>query len=225
MPDSGTPTQKLYQAIFNRLPEQDMDEADLPDLFEILDTLAPREAEVILKRFGITHKEMTQAAIAAEWEITPGRVGQIEQKALRKLKHPSRADKVKLLFALRSDLRKHINALNQCIDDLTAENNQLHVAQIVLQNSLHMIAQMASLHKDEIAQYGINQVVSADSHIDVLDFSMRVYSALIRSGIAMIGDLVSKNRKDLMRIRNLGSVGVKEIEKKLAGLGVVLHNN
>ena len=69
MQNLATPTQKLYFAIFNCLPEQDLDETDLPDLLNVLNALSPREAEAILKQFGITHDKMPQTKIAAAWEV------------------------------------------------------------------------------------------------------------------------------------------------------------
>jgi transcriptional regulator with XRE-family HTH domain len=58
----------------------------------VLGTLTARESEILSKRFGLGDgPEKTHSAIAEEQKVTAGRIGQIEAKALRKLRHPSRA--------------------------------------------------------------------------------------------------------------------------------------
>ena len=59
---------------------------------EALATLTPREERVLRKRFGIgLPTDYTLEEIGQELRVTRGRIGQIEAKALRKLKHPSQA--------------------------------------------------------------------------------------------------------------------------------------
>lgn len=49
-----------------------------------------------------------------------------------------------------------------------------------------------------------------------LELSVRSENCLLRGGVHMIGDLTSKTREDLLKIRNLGKISLKEIEEKLA---------
>lgn len=49
----NTSTENLYLAIFDELPEYDMEKNDLEALFDALNTLAPREADIIMRYFGI----------------------------------------------------------------------------------------------------------------------------------------------------------------------------
>ena len=61
-----------------------------------LDELSPREAKVLRMRFGLdTSMEHTLEEVGKQFDVTRERIRQIEAKAMRKLKHPSRADKLK----------------------------------------------------------------------------------------------------------------------------------
>ena len=62
----------------------------------ILKTLSPKEEKVIRLRFGIgCEREHTLEEIGQEFDVTRERIRQIEAKALRKLKHPSRSRKLR----------------------------------------------------------------------------------------------------------------------------------
>ena len=65
-------------------------------LKNVLDTLTPREARVLRLRFGLDDGRMrTLEEVGKEFEVTRERIRQIEAKALRKLRHPSRSKKLK----------------------------------------------------------------------------------------------------------------------------------
>ncbi len=62
----------------------------------VLDTLSPREERVLRMRFGIGEKsEYTLEEVGQDFAVTRERIRQIEEKALRKLRHPSRAEKLR----------------------------------------------------------------------------------------------------------------------------------
>jgi len=63
---------------------------------DILDSLTPREAKVLRMRFGIEMStDHTLEEVGKQFDVTRERIRQIEAKALRKLKHPSRSDKLR----------------------------------------------------------------------------------------------------------------------------------
>ena len=65
-------------------------------LMEVLDTLTPREKKVLELRFGIVDgRTRTLEEVGKEFNITRERIRQIEAKALRKLRHPSRSKRLK----------------------------------------------------------------------------------------------------------------------------------
>ena len=58
--------------------------------------LTPREAKVLRMRFGIEMStDHTLEEVGKQFDVTRERIRQIEAKALRKLRHPSRSDKLK----------------------------------------------------------------------------------------------------------------------------------
>ncbi|OGK18756.1 RNA polymerase sigma factor RpoD [Candidatus Roizmanbacteria bacterium RIFCSPHIGHO2_01_FULL_39_8] len=65
-------------------------------LGKVLETLSPREKKVLIMRFGLEDgKPKTLEEVGREFKVTRERIRQIEAKAIRKLKHPTRARKLK----------------------------------------------------------------------------------------------------------------------------------
>ncbi len=86
IPDDDAPA-PAEQAAFTLLKEQ---------LMEVLDTLTPREKKVLRLRFGLDDgKARTLEEVGREFNVTRERIRQIEAKALRKLRHPSRSKKLR----------------------------------------------------------------------------------------------------------------------------------
>ena len=66
------------------------------DLAEVLCTLSPRERDVLRLRFGMDDgRARTLEEVGKEFDVTRERIRQIEAKALRKLRHPSRSRKLR----------------------------------------------------------------------------------------------------------------------------------
>ncbi|MBP7073529.1 MAG: RNA polymerase sigma factor RpoD [Clostridia bacterium] len=86
IPDEDAPA-PAESAAFTLLKEQ---------LMEVLDTLTPREEKVLKLRFGLEDgRARTLEEVGKEFNVTRERIRQIEAKALRKLRHPSRSKKLK----------------------------------------------------------------------------------------------------------------------------------
>ena len=86
IPDEGA-SEPSEAASFTLLKEQ---------LMEVLSTLTPREEKVLKLRFGIEDgRTRTLEEVGKEFNVTRERIRQIEAKALRKLRHPSRSKKLK----------------------------------------------------------------------------------------------------------------------------------
>ena len=86
IPDNDAP-EPSEVASFSLLKEQ---------LVDVLKTLTPREEKVLRLRFGIEDgRTRTLEEVGKEFDVTRERIRQIEAKALRKLRHPSRSKKLK----------------------------------------------------------------------------------------------------------------------------------
>ncbi len=86
IPDDDAPA-PAEAASFTLLKEQ---------LIDVLDTLTPREEKVLRLRFGLDDgRARTLEEVGREFNVTRERIRQIEAKALRKLRHPSRSKKLK----------------------------------------------------------------------------------------------------------------------------------
>ena len=86
IPDEGA-SEPSEAASFTLLKEQ---------LVDVLSTLTPREEKVLKLRFGIEDgRTRTLEEVGKEFHVTRERIRQIEAKALRKLRHPSRSKKLK----------------------------------------------------------------------------------------------------------------------------------
>jgi RNA polymerase primary sigma factor len=77
----------IEAAMYNNLQFATMD---------VLDSLTPREAKVLRMRFGIEmNTDHTLEEVGKQFDVTRERIRQIEAKALRKLRHPSRSERLR----------------------------------------------------------------------------------------------------------------------------------
>lgn len=84
--DQSQPT--LYDKVSKELLKEAMN--------KVLETLSPREKKVLIMRFGLDDgKPKTLEEVGKEFKVTRERIRQIEAKAIRKLKHPTRARKLR----------------------------------------------------------------------------------------------------------------------------------
>ena len=86
IPDEETPAPQ--EAALHTVLEEELE--------KVLDTLTPREAKVLRLRFGLVDgRPRTLEEVGQEFDVTRERIRQIEAKALRKMRHPSRSKRLK----------------------------------------------------------------------------------------------------------------------------------
>ena len=76
---------------------------------------------------------------------------------------------------------------------------------------------------EEAVDAGKNSILNKS--IKELELSIRSENCLLRYGIHTIGELVSHSKDDLLKIRNLGKISLREIEEKTAKYGIVLSDD
>ena len=168
------------------------------NISEILATIPQREADILMKRFrdGMTLKE-----IASIYRLSQDRIRQLESKAIRRLRVPSRLYKLRYgvdVLQLQDDIKK-----------LTAE--------LVLKKQT-LLSQLANPELIDVTE----QEVREYTKIEHFDFSVRTFNCLKRGGIDTLGELLNHTDMQLLRIRNLGRKCLLEIITKLQEHGFEL---
>ena len=97
--DGGDDSSSIGEFIIDPNAVDPMAKAEQADLWaavdEVLQTLSPREAKVLMMRFGIRmNTDHTLEEVGKQFDVTRERIRQIEAKALKKLRHPSRTEKL-----------------------------------------------------------------------------------------------------------------------------------
>lgn len=177
----------------------------IPGIADALATLTEREQGVIAYRFV---RKFTLEQTAKEYGITRERIRQIEAKALRRLRHPTR---ISMMSAVPlTELHAEIHAYSQ------------------LQEDYDLLAKAFETLTAKKAEPGviISMVTMADilnTPLENLDLSVRSYNCLKRRGINTIRDITEMSESELIKVRNLGRKSVAEVKAKLTEYGVELR--
>lgn len=174
------------------------------NVVELLKTITEREARIIKARFIDGY---TLEAVGMQEGVTRDRIRQIEQKALRKLRHPSR-------LAIMRYGKENLK-LQDDIDKLNIELKEIKNALI---NAIKH-PETIELTEEEVKLSQLSQ------KIEELDFSVRTFHCLKRQGIETLSQLVQLKPDDLLRMRNLGKKSLREIINKLNDMGYQLSDD
>lgn len=178
--------------------------AYIPGIAAEVATLSEREQGVLACRF---QRKMTLEQCGKEYGVTRERIRQIEAKALRKLRHPSRLNAIRAvpLTELQAkhgeycELQNHYEWLRKAFETLTAQKAEPGV-----------IIPMAK--QAELLETPLNE----------MDLSVRSYNCLRRAGKGTLRDITEMTEGELMTVRNLGRKSYEEIVAKLKEYGLGL---
>ena len=155
-------------------------------------TLTERESDVLVCLY---RDKMTLEDVGKKYHVTRERIRQIEAKAVRKLRHPTRSKAMRAVkYSDFMDLQNKYNILEEEYRYFVENGCTVEEAEEI---------------KD-----------IRDKSIDELDLSVRSYNCLKRAGIETIGQLISKSFEEIARIRNLGKRSTSEIKDKLMQYGL-----
>ena len=178
------PENLLSQVFVNGLPTEMPDDVALVLEYIIQKTLTEREGRVLYMRY---KRYMTMAAIGEEHGLRAERIRQIEAKAVRKLRHPSRSRYI--LMGMES----YINHLcNTAVDERLREYKKEIVA---LEKK---IAELTDTEYEEEK----NELENAP--LAELDLSVRTFNILYRAGYSTVKELLDADAEKIVSLPNLG---------------------
>ena len=178
------PKNLLSQVFVNGLPTDLPDDITLVLEYIIQKTLTEREGRVLDMRY---KKYMTMAAIGEEYGLRAERIRQIEAKAVRKLRHPSRSKYILM------GMEGYINYLRD-----TAVDERLREYKKEIISLEKKIAELTDTEYEEEK----NELVNAP--LAELDLSVRTFNILYRAGYSTVKELLDADAEKIVSLPNLG---------------------
>lgn len=166
--------------------------------------LTEREAKIVKQRY---QQGMTYESIGMAHGVTRERVRQIDAKALRKLRHPSRWRYIQY--------------------GITAVVESVH--EVAFQEGYQKGYQFGCLqgYKTAVADVKANKVnylEHGDLTLEDLELSVRSHNCMYRAGVKCAMDIIDMGYHKLIRVRNFGKKSYDEIIEKLEKLGYDVRN-
>ena len=210
-------------------------------MIDALETLTPREMEFMKLRFGLVDGKYKRLEdLGQEFGVTRERGRQIEAKALRKLRHPSRSRKFKP-FTFQ-ELKENEYVSDEEIELLSNLENEILNSNLIFKHdsiddldlgkdkfdSVRSIKEEINIRKEEAKEEEKETKIKSipenvgNMDIDRLDLSVRSFMCLHRAGIRTISDLIVLSEEDFRKIRNLGSKSADEVISRLEEYGIKL---
>ncbi|MBO5421280.1 MAG: hypothetical protein J6A67_04980 [Clostridia bacterium] len=178
------PENLLSQVFVNGLPTELPDDVALVLEYIIQKTLTEREGRVLDMRY---KRYMTMAAIGEEYGLRAERIRQIEAKAVRKLRHPSRSRYILM------GMEGYINYLRD-----TAVEERLREYKKEIISLEKKIAELTDTEYEEEK----NELENAP--LAELDLSVRTFNILYRAGYSTVKELLDADAEKIVSLPNLG---------------------
>lgn len=178
------PKNLLSQVFVNGLPTDLPDDITLVLEYIIQKTLTEREGRVLDMRY---KRYMTMAAIGEEYGLRAERIRQIEAKAVRKLRHPSRSRYILM------GMEGYINYLRD-----TAVDERLREYKKEIISLEKKIAELTDTEYEEEK----NELENAP--LAELDLSVRTFNILYRAGYSTVKELLDADAEKIVSLPNLG---------------------
>lgn len=178
------PENLLSQVFVNGLPTELPDDVALVLEYIIQKTLTEREGRVLDMRY---KRYMTMAAIGDEYGLRAERIRQIEAKAVRKLRHPSRSKYI--LMGMEG-------YINYSRDTAVDERLREYKKEIVTLEK--KIAELTGTEYEE------EQNELENAPLAELDLSVRTFNILYRAGYSTVKELLDADAEKIVSLPNLG---------------------
>ena len=178
------PKNLLSQVFVNGLPTDLPDDVALALDYIIQKTLTEREGRVLDMRY---KRYMTMAAIGEEYGLRAERIRQIEAKAVRKLRHPSRSRYILM------GMEGYINYLRDtAVDERLREYKKEIVA---LEKKIAVLTD---------TEYEEEKNELENAPLAELDLSVRTFNILYRAGYSTVKELLDADAEKIVSLPNLG---------------------
>ena len=193
------PKNLLSQVFVNGLPTDLPDDITLVLEYIIQKTLTEREGRVLDMRY---KRYMTMAAIGEEYGLRAERIRQIEAKAVRKLRHPSRSRYILM------GMEGYINYLRD-----TAVEERLREYKKEIISLEKKIAELTDTEYEEEK----NELENAP--LAELDLSVRTFNILYRAGYSTVKELLDADAEKIVSLPNLGLKNFSDLINVLSEKG------
>ncbi|MGN1303611.1 MAG: DNA-directed RNA polymerase subunit alpha C-terminal domain-containing protein [Oscillospiraceae bacterium] len=199
MKNKEYPQNLLSQVFVNGLPTEMPDDVTLVLEYIIQKTLTEREGRVLDMRY---KRYMTMAAIGEECGLRAERIRQIEAKAVRKLRHPSRSRYILM------GMEGYINYLRD-----TAVDERLREYKKEIISLEKKIAELTDTEYEEEK----NELENAP--LAELDLSVRTFNILYRAGYTTVRELLDADAEKIVSLPNLGLKNFSDLIDMLSEKG------
>ena len=193
------PQNLLSQVFVNGLPTDLPDDVALVLEYIIQKTLTEREGRVLDMRY---KRYMTMAAIGEEYGLRAERIRQIEAKAVRKLRHPSRSKYILM------GMEGYINYSRD-----TAVDERLREYKKEIISLEKKIAELTDTEYEEEK----NELENAP--LAELDLSVRTFNILYRAGYSTVKELLDADAEKIVSLPNLGLKNFSDLINVLSEKG------
>ncbi len=176
------------------------------------------QVDVLRKRLGFeTGDVMTLAQIAAVYQLSIERIRQSEAKALRKLRHPSRADYLRPIVPPISDADAGVYLAGM---QTTIEENAWarKLGPSIRVKVLEEVSRDPRLLRELEQQAGVTLGEKGETRLEDLDLSTRTHNTLDAAGITTVSAIMRTPPGELLKVKNFGRKSYNEIRDVLADL-------
>ena len=197
-----------------------LNEDQMDGLSFVLSSLTGNEQRILDAKYRMNKP---QKEIAFENGVTEGRITQIRDNAIKKLKHPARLQYVTCGYSLVNNYnhsREEMETAKQEMDKEIANYRRIRdrlraESKMILEQMERTLYSENLIYDDDIMQRDIK----------TLKLSVRTANRLRSSGFQVIGDLERLSRSELRQMRGLGTDAVKEIEEACRQAGIALKDS
>lgn len=208
----------LAEAIFGRSCDISLDEETIAFLAERLAekvaTLSEHGGRVISLRYGMDGgRSWTLEEVGKEFGVTRERIRQIEAKALRKLRDPSRSDALRPLLGLPSLAVQRMHAAQR----KAAQEEEARQKEAAREEVVRLLEEQ--MRREQEKKFRAHALIHApldklglihpqrDAHDPAEMLGRRAHKALLRAHITMVGHVLVASREELVSIAGVGYTG------------------